>query len=573
MPRANPKGMVMNILKHLRLRTKLVIVMAMAAIAVVASITMAAWMMRSRMVQDRVAELQAVVQSAVGLAQSLEDQVAAHQLSREQAQEQFRKAAHVIRFDHGQGYIYAQTLDNVFIVHGANPKLENTASKAADANGRSLTSLIAEALRNSDNGFITYTFARPGETQAQPKVAFVSRFRAWDLVFAAGAYTDDLDKAFRTTLLQLGATGGVIMFLAAAVCWLIARDISGSMVRLRSAMQRLARGDLTVSVAGTDRGDEVGEMAAALQVFKDNAVEMERLKAERQEAEKSAAEEKRNALRQLAGDFEAGIGEVVQTVASAATEMESTAASMSATAEQTSRQTAAVAAASEQASTNVQSVAAAVEELSSSVDEISRQVTTSSAIAAKAVGDAELTNALVTQLAGAAKKIGAVTEMISEIAGKTNLLALNATIEAARAGDAGKGFAVVASEVKGLANQTAHATHEISEQIAAMQNATAETVAAIQAIGATIGQLSEIGTTIASAVEEQSAATQEIARNFEQAAAGTTEVSSNIAGVTQAVNATGTAAGQVLGAAGELAKQGETLRRQVDRFLSAVRAA
>jgi len=223
-------------------------------------------------------------------------------------------------------------------------------------------------------------------------------------------------------------------------------------------MQRLARGDLTVSVAGTDRGDEVGEMAAALQVFKDNAVEMERLKAESQEAEKSAAEEKRNALRQLAGDFEAGIGEVVQTVASAATEMESTAASMSATAEQTSRQTAAVAAASEQASTNVQSVAAAVEELSSSVDEISRQVTTSSAIAAKAVGDAEHTNALVTQLAGAAKKIGAVTEMISEIAGKTNLLALNATIEAARAGDAGKGFAVVASEVKGLANQTAHAT-------------------------------------------------------------------------------------------------------------------
>jgi methyl-accepting chemotaxis protein len=319
-PRANPKGMVMNILKHLRLRTKLVIVMAIAAIAVVASITMAAWMTRSRMVQDRVAELQAVVQSAVGLAQSLEDQIAAHQLSREQALEQFRKAAHVIRFDHGQGYIYAQTLDNVFIVHGANPKLENTASKAADANGRSLTSLIAEALRNSDDGFITYTFARPGETQAQPKVAFVARFRPWDLVFAAGAYTDDLDRAFRTTLLQLGATSGVIMLLAAAVCWLIARDISGSMVRLRSAMQRLAGGDLTVSVAGTDRGDEVGEMAAALQVFKDNAVEMERLKAERQEAEKSAAEEKRKALRQLAGDFEAGIGEVVQTVASAATE-------------------------------------------------------------------------------------------------------------------------------------------------------------------------------------------------------------------------------------------------------------
>ncbi len=194
-------------------------------------------------------------------------------------------------------------------------------------------------------------------------------------------------------------------------------------------------------------------------------------------------------------------------------------------------------------------------------------------MAAQAVSDAEHTNALMAQLAAAAKQIGAVTDMISEIAGKTNLLALNATIEAARAGDAGKGFAVVASEVKSLANQTAHATHEISQQITAMQSATTETVSAIQAISGTIGQLSDIATTIAAAVEEQGAATQEIARNVQQAAAGTAEVSSNIAGVTQAVSATGTAAEQVLGAAGELAKQGEALRSQVDRFLSAVRAA
>ncbi len=563
----------MNILKRLSLRTKLVIVMAMAALAVVASIATAASVMRSRMLEDRVAELQAVVQSALGLAQSLEDQVADKQLSRQQALEEFRKAAHAIRFDQGQGYIYAQTLDNIFVVHGANPKLENAASTAADASGRSLTSLMREALQHADEGVVSYVFARPGETQAQPKVAYVAHFRPWGLVFASGAYIDDLDTAFRTTVLRLVLISGGILLLTAAGCWLVSRDITASLSRLKDAMRRLAGGDLSAAVEGTDRTDEVGAMAAAVQVFKDNAVEIGRLKAEQKEAEQRAAEENRKAMHQLASDFEESVGEVVQTVSSAATEMESTAASMNATAEQSSRQATAVAAASEQASANVQSVASAVEELSSSVGEIGRQVTTSSTVAAKAVNEAEHANGLVGALADAAKQIGVVTEMISEIAGKTNLLALNATIEAARAGEAGKGFAVVASEVKGLANQTARATHEISNQIAAMQSATTETVAAIQTIGSTISQLSEIATTIASAVEEQSAATQEIARNVEQAAAGTSEVSSNIAGVMQAVGATGAAAEQVLSAAGELARQGESLRSQVDGFLSAVRAA
>ena len=248
------------------------------------------------------------------------------------------------------------------------------------------------------------------------------------------------------------------MLVTGAACWFVSQDITASLALLKGTMQRLAAGDLAISVSGTDRRDEVGEMAATVQVFKDNALEMERLKVEQKEAEQRASEEKRKAMHQLGSDFEASVGEVVQTVSSAATEMESTAASMSATAEETSRRATAVAAASEQASTNVQSVATAVEELSSSVGEISRQVTSSSVIAAKAVDEAEHTNNLMAALSEAAKQIGAVTELISEIAGKTNLLALNATIEAARAGDAGKGFAVVASEVKGLADQTAQAT-------------------------------------------------------------------------------------------------------------------
>jgi methyl-accepting chemotaxis protein len=261
------------------------------------------------------------------------------------------------------------------------------------------------------------------------------------------------------------------------------------------------------------------------------------------------------------------VKDVVGIVASAASEMEASAQSMTATAEETNRQSTAVAAASEQAATNVQTVASAAEELSASIREIQQQMTTSARIAQQAVEQVDKTDVTVTGLVQAADKIGEVVNLISDIASQTNLLALNATIEAARAGEAGKGFAVVASEVKNLANQTAKATEEIGQQIAAMQTATGESVQAIRGIGETIKQISEVTTTVASAVEEQGAATQEISRNVQQAAAGTQEVSSNITGVSQAATQTGTAAGQVLNAARELAQQGQQLNTEIDGFL------
>jgi methyl-accepting chemotaxis protein len=261
------------------------------------------------------------------------------------------------------------------------------------------------------------------------------------------------------------------------------------------------------------------------------------------------------------------VKDVVGIVASAASEMEASAQSMSATAEETNRQSTAVAAASEQAATNVQTVASAAEELSASIREIQQQMTNSARIAQQAVEQVDRTDTTVTGLVQAADKIGEVVNLISDIASQTNLLALNATIEAARAGEAGKGFAVVASEVKNLANQTAKATEEIGQQIAAMQTATGESVQAIRGIGETIKQISEVTTTVASAVEEQGAATQEISRNVQQAAAGTQEVSSNITGVSQAATQTGTAAGQVLNAARELAQQGQQLNTEIDGFL------
>jgi methyl-accepting chemotaxis protein len=353
---------------------------------------------------------------------------------------------------------------------------------------------------------------------------------------------------------------------------MIVVTVARPIVRTTGIMGRLSKHDLSVEIEGGDRKDEVGEMVRAVRVFKDSMIEGDRLAAE-QKAEQARKEQRQVAIEGFIKTFDESVSGALDTLASASTEMQSTAQSMSATAEETTRQATAVAAASEQASTNVQTVASAAEELSSSIAEISRQVTESSRIANQAVNDATETNAKVKALADAAQKIGDVVKLINDIAGQTNLLALNATIEAARAGEAGKGFAVVASEVKSLATQTAKATEEIGGQIKSIQNATAESVTAIETITGTIGRINEIATTIASAVEEQGAATKEIARNVQQASAGTAEVSTNITGVTQAAGETGAASSQVLGAAGELAKQGETLRADVSQFLANIRSA
>ncbi|MBM3539531.1 MAG: HAMP domain-containing protein [Alphaproteobacteria bacterium] len=366
---------------------------------------------------------------------------------------------------------------------------------------------------------------------------------------------------------------GIGLALAGAIALLTARAIVNPIAGMTGAMQKLAGGDKTVEIPAKTRTDEIGTMAAAVQVFKDNMIEAERLRGEQEAMKKRAEAEQRAAMHKLADEFEASVKGVVQTVASSSTQLQSTAQSMSATAEETSRQATAVAAASEQASTNVQTVASAAEELSSSIAEISRQVSESTKIAGSAAEEASRTNVQIKGLAEAAQKIGDVVKLISDIAAQTNLLALNATIEAARAGEAGKGFAVVASEVKSLATQTAKATEEISAKVAEMQTATGQSVQAIDGITGTIGRINEIATTIAAAVEEQGAATQEIARNVQQASAGTTEVSSNIGGVTQAASETGAAATQVLSASGELSKQSETLGSQVDAFIARIRAA
>ena len=376
----------------------------------------------------------------------------------------------------------------------------------------------------------------------------------------------------RVNTIQL-IMGGLIVLIGIASSWGLARSITRPIAGMVEVLRKLAANDRSFAIPETDRRDEIGQMAKAAQVFKDNMTEADRLRTERANVEQQTAARRKADMHSLANDFEAAVGEIINTVSSASRELEASATTLTATAGRAQELTTIVAGASAEASTNVQSVASATEEMSSSVDEISRQVQESAGIAKEAVDQARKTNDHVAQLASAASRIGDVVGLINTIAGQTNLLALNATIEAARAGEAGRGFAVVASEVKALAEQTAKATGEISQQIAGIQAATDESVNAIKAIGGTIARMSEICSTIASAVEEQGAATREISRNVQQAAHGTREVSSNIVDVQRGAAETGTASSQVLSSAKSLSVENSRLKREVKKFLDTVRAA
>jgi methyl-accepting chemotaxis protein len=374
-------------------------------------------------------------------------------------------------------------------------------------------------------------------------------------------------------LVWLVSVIGVGLLVTVALVWLMARSITRPIDVLSIAMKALAGGDTSVAIEGTHRRDEIGGMAGAVQVFKDNMIEAERLRNERSAAEARMAAQRRAEMMKLADEFQQAIGGIVSTVSTASTQLEGSAGTLTSTAHRAQEMATMVAAASEEASTNVQSVASATEELSSSVTEISRQVQESARMAGEAVSQARTTTERVSELSKAAARIGDVVELINTIAGQTNLLALNATIEAARAGEAGRGFAVVASEVKALAEQTAKATGEIGQQITSIQAATGESVDAIKAISGTIERLSEVASTIAAAVEEQGAATQEISRNVQQAAQGTHQVSANIVDVQRGASDTGSASSQVLSAAKSLSGDSARLRQEVDKFLSGVRAA
>jgi len=381
---------------------------------------------------------------------------------------------------------------------------------------------------------------------------------------------DDVERSVTLMVVSFVLIGTLTGIILSAL--IARRGIVLPLARLTAAMERLTHKHYDADLSDATRADEVGTMATAVLVFRDAMQTADRLEAE-QARDRAARERRTEAIERMIGAFERNIASILNTVSNAAAELEATAKSMSGIAEDTNERATATARAAEEASVNVQTVAAATEELAASITEISSQVSRSTDIANQASAEADQTNRTVQGLVDQAQRIGEIVRLITGIASQTNLLALNATIEAARAGEAGKGFAVVANEVKNLATQTAKATEDISSQISSMQGATDGAANAIAGIGHTIGNIRQVATSIASAIEEQGAATAEISRNVQEAASGTQAVSANIVTVSQAANQTGAAAAQVLGASSDLAQQSVRLKAQVEQFLSGIRAA
>jgi methyl-accepting chemotaxis protein len=559
-------------LTNLKITPKLGILVGVTLLGLSAAGLLAGYLMQQEMLAARIDQVRSIVDMGRTLAVGLQKQVDAGQITKEAALAEFGRRANSMTFENGTGYLFGTDYSGLTVL---SPDSKQIGTNRMDVltNGRAISREWMSNVLAKGEHTMFYDYVKPGATVPIRKVAYATAIPGWNMYIGAGAYLDDIDAKMKPIAWVLGLAILGIAVIAGGIAWMIGRSISKPLGLLGARMQALANGALDGTIPGIGRGDEVGEMAATVQIFKDNAVRIRGLEQAEEEAKKRAASERRVAMENIADDFERSVTGIVRSVSSAAAGMQTTAQSMTSTASDASARAATVGAASQNASNNVGTVAAAAEELSSSVAEISRQVARSSEIASKAVGDAESTNATVRALSTGAEKIGEVVKLIHSIAAQTNLLALNATIEAARAGDSGRGFAVVASEVKALANQTARATEEIAAQVAAMQASTSDAVASIGGITATIAQMSEITVSISTAVEQQGNATREIAHNIQSVAAGSTEISAHIGGVTTAAAATGSAASDVLSNARELDTQSGMLRSAVDDFLIKVRAA
>jgi methyl-accepting chemotaxis protein len=559
-------------LNNLTITPKLGILVGVTLFGLCIAGVLAGYLMQQEMLKARVEQVRSIVEIARNMAAGLQKQVDAGQLTKEAAIAEFSRRANTMTYDNGAGYLFGNTMEGITVL-SPEPKYIGVNRMDALTNGRAVSRELRDGVAAKGEVLLTYDNLRPGQQEPSRKIGYAVALPGWNMYVGTGAYLDDLDAKLKPIIWMLALATLLIGAIAGGIAWLIGRSISRPLGLLGVRMRALADGVLEGDIPGIGRGDEVGAMAATVQIFKDNALRIRGLEQVEAQTQARAATERRAAMESIANDFERSVNGIVRSVSTAAAGMQTTAQSMTATASDASARAATVGAASQSASNNVGTVAAAAEELSSSVAEISRQVTRSSEIASKAVGDAERTNATVGALSTGAEKIGEVVKLIHSIAAQTNLLALNATIEAARAGESGRGFAVVASEVKALANQTAKATEEISAQVAAMQASTSDAVTSIGGITGTIAQMSEITVSLSTAIEQQGDATREIARNIQSVAAGSSEISAHIGGVTTAAAATGLAATDVLSNARELDNQSGMLRDAVDGFLAKVRAA
>ncbi|KZM52107.1 cache domain-containing protein [Labrenzia sp. OB1] len=556
------------LLDKFRIGFKIWIPVISLAVFTLAIITYDLWSLRTILYGERTAKTQTVVEITNSVLKYFHELETSGELSREEAQEWARNVVRAIQFD-GNNYAFIQNYEGTRIVSANKASEGKSAWNSQDKTGKYHVREMIDAARNG-GGVVTYMWNRKGEDALIPKSTWSEAFEPWGWVTATGVYVDDVSAAFWSkvsTMIGVLAIGGLI---ATVIAIAAIRNIVVPLKGLTLSMKVLADGDTNVEITGMRRGDEIGEMAEAMETFVAN--ENTRRELERTQNERQQMDLRRSSnIQGLSSEFDVQITGLLNTITNSVESLQHASTNLNSGAQQTTNQSEAVASAAATASANTETVAAAAEELATSVAEISRQVSSSSEIASQAAQQASSTNERIQGLSEAAAKIGEVVTLIQAIAEQTNLLALNATIEAARAGEAGKGFAVVAAEVKELATQTSKATEEISSQISSIQGETSHAVEAIGTITSTISKINEITTNISAAVEQQGVATNEIASNIQQAAAGTQEVTDNIGGVSSAAGITNEAADMVYSAAQSLDKEAHELSASVGTFLKGIK--
>ncbi len=559
-------------LADLKIVVKLSLIVAAAFVGIATITAFTLYDINSVMFADRQVKTKAIVELAHSTVAGFEKRAAEGGLSAEEAKAGALAALKSMRYE-GNEYIWVNDMAPAMVMHPIRPELDGKdLSKNADPSGKLLFIEFVNTVKARGEGFVEYLWPKPGFDSPVRKISYVKGFAPWGWVIGSGIYLDDAEAAFRSKALFSSAIVALITLLVIALSMLVARNTARPIVETTDEMKRLATGDTSVEIHGCDRLDEVGHMANAVQVFKDNMIRNRQMEAEAKAAQERDMQRVRK-REELTAKFDQAVTCMLSAVSHSVKQVHDASAGLHAAAEQTSRQSSAVAAAADQASANVQTVASATEELGASTQEISRRVQETTRITQEAVAGINDANATMDGLATAAQKIGEIVNLINDIASQTNLLALNATIEAARAGEAGKGFAVVANEVKSLANQTAKATEEIGNQVAGMQTSSSQALTATKRVADVIGRVDEVVFSIASAAEEQDAATHEIGRNVLQASQGTTEVTASISEVSEAAVETGRLASGMTEVAEELQSEAANLKAQVETFLAEMRAA